>query len=328
MIGKLRLLTLASVGALLLAGCKDPAPQADATVRKPRASKTGKTEKVGHVGWGGDANALTKSVPEESLPKGPSAFVVDASGKAHVLDRVSSRIQVFEEKGGRWVSSKSVTLTQGDYIDLELDGTGYILLDRSEREAVAFVDANGKESGAIRLAGAHIPEVSHVKALRRRGEDVWVQLANDDFVRVAQARTPAQDRAVEKGLSTPSGKRILPVVKRPNDVKVGYLSEGGAGALATLSFDYPVAGVTALELGRNGQTYVVVALEESANGKEGRSESTLVVIDAKGDEVVRADLAVEDSGLDVNRPIRVGEDGKLYQMRLSDDGVDLTRFVQ
>lgn len=328
MIGRIRLLTLATLGALALAGCKDAPPQADATVRKPRASKTGKTEKVGHVGWGGDTGGLTKNVPEESLPKGPSAFVVDSAGKAHVLDRVSSRIQIFEEKGGRWASTKSVVLPEGDYIDLELDGTGYILLDRSQREAVSFVDGNGKETGAVRLAGAHVPEVSHVKALRKRGEDVWVQLANNDFVRVAQARTPAQDRAVETGLVTPTGKRLVPVVKRPTDVKVGYLSESGAGSLAMLSFDYPVAGVTALELGRSGQTYVVVALEEAAPGKPAHAEQTLVVIDSKGDEVIRADLDVDDSGLDVNRPIRVGEDGKLYQMRLSDDGVDLTRFVQ
>lgn len=325
MIGKLRLLTLASVGAMLLAGCKDPAPTADASPRKPRASKTGKTELVGRVAWGGDSGGLTKDIPEESLPKGPSAFIVDASGKAHVLDRVSSRVQVFEEKGGRWSASKTVVLPPGDYIDLEFDGTGYVLLDRSERQAVAFVDGSGKETGAVRLSGAHIPEVSHVTGLRRRGEDVWVQLANDDFVRVAQARTPAQDRAVEKGLTTPSGKRLLPIVKRPTDVKVGYMSESGAGAFATLSFDFPVAGVTALELGRNGQTYVVVALEDAASAK---AETTLVVLDAKGDEVVRADLDVEDSGLDVNRPIRVGEDGKLYQMRLTDTGVDLKRFVQ
>ena len=50
--------------------------------------------------------------------------------------------------------------------------------------------------------------------------------------------------------------------------------------------------------------------------------------DAKGNEVVRANLEVDESGLGCNRPLRLGADGKLYQMRLSDDGVDLTRFVR
>jgi hypothetical protein len=321
----IRVLTLACVGALFVAGCKDPPADAAATSgRRPRAAVTGKTESVGHVSWGTDGGSLTKNVVEEAAPVGPSAFVVDAVGKAHVLDRASSRIQVFEDKNGRWTKTKSVTLPEGDYLDLELDGSGYVLLDTEQREAVTFVDGAGKELATVRLSGAHIPEVGHVKALRRRGEDVWVQLANNDFVRVAQAKTPAADRAIETGLVSPSGKRLLPVVKRPNDVRVGFLSDAGVGALATLSFDSPVAGVAALELGRNGQTYVVATLED----EQGNASNVLVVLDAKGDEVVRANLEADDSGLGVNRPIRVGEDGKLYQMQLTDDGVDFSRFVQ
>lgn len=324
-----RMIAAGCVGVLVASGCKDPAPAVDAEARRPRAAKIGKTEAVGKVRWG--TSDLVKNVPEESAPTGPSAFVVDPAGKAHILDRAASRVQVYAQKNGRWLVERTVALPPGEYIDLETDGaSGYALLDADDRQAVIFVDGSGKETASLRLAGAHIPEVGYVRALRLRGSEVWVQLADYSLVLIGEGTNAVAERTVQKGLDNGGGKRLVPVVKRPNDVRVGFLGGDTVGALATLSFDLPVARISALEVAPDGSTYVAVVLEEDPKpgGAQGRVEHLLVVIDAKGNEVVRANLEVDESGLGCNRPLRLGADGKLYQMRLSDDGVDLTRFVR
>jgi hypothetical protein len=325
----LRVLTLACAGALFVAGCKDSPPDASGTdrgsSRKPKAAYTATTEKVGHVQWGADDSTLVKNVPEEAAPVAPAAFVMESSGRAHVLDRAANRIQIFEQQGSRWSQKKSIPLPEGDYVDLERNGSGYILLDRDLREAVTFVDATGKETSTVRLAGDHIPEAGYVKALRFRDNNVWVQLADNSLVRVTDGTEAASERTVQLGLQATSGKRLLPIVKRPSDVRVGYIGDTDKGALATLAFDSPVATVTGFEIDKLGQTFVVVEVENTAGEV---SEQIVVVLNRDGDELARGKLPVDDSGLGCVRPLRLGEDGKLYQMRLTDDGVDFTRFVQ
>jgi hypothetical protein len=325
----LRVLTLACIGALFVAGCKDSPPDASASgrgpARKAKAAYTATTEKVGHVQWGADDNTLVKNVPEEAAPVAPSAFVMDSSGRAHVLDRAANRIQIFEQQGSRWSQTKAIPLPEGDYVDLERKGAGYILLDRDLREAVTFVDGTGKETSTVRLAGDHIPEAGYVKALRVRNDNVWVQLADNTLVQVTDGSEAASERHFEMGILATNGKRLLPIVKRPSDVRVGYLTETDKGALATLAFDSPVAAVTGFEVDKLGQTYVVVEVENSAGEV---SDQIVVVLNRDGDELARGKLPIDESGLGCVRPLRLGEDGKLYQMRLTDDGVDFTRFVQ
>lgn len=325
----LRVLTLACVGALFVAGCKDSPPEASATgrgtARKAKAAYTATTEKVGHVQWGADDSTLVKNVPEEAAPVAPSAFVMDSSGRAHVLDRAANRIQIFEQKTSRWTQTKSIPLPSGDYIDLERNGPGYILLDRDLREAVTFIDGSGNETSTVRLAGDHIPESGYVKALRLRDNNVWVQLADNSLVQITNGTEAATERTVQLGLQAMNGKRLLPIVKRPSDVRVGYIGESDKGAFATLGFDSPVAAVTGFEVDKLGQTFLVVEVENTAGEV---SDQIVVVLNREGDELARGKLAVDDSGLGCVRPIRLGEDGKLYQMRLTEDGVDFTRFVQ
>ena len=100
--------------ATALGACSKKQPTAQRPPDKPPEITT-----VIAVGWGSSPGQLGATSPEEASPEGPKSFVVDASGRIHVLDQVHARIQTFEQ--GKSVATLPLPARPFEDIELEVE---------------------------------------------------------------------------------------------------------------------------------------------------------------------------------------------------------------
>jgi len=283
--------------------------------------------------WGSGEGRLGRRVAEESDPEGPMGFVVDAAGRAAVLDQVNSRVVLFAD--GRQI--KEIALPADTYQDLQLDEDGnLVLLDRLAQRSVDLFDSRGGPIGHVQLEGDGVPEGGGTTAMFLREDGVWVEVEHTRLVRVADARgRPDPERPQVNGRFSADGAWLLSAAREGRQSAVVLVRPADSpGALPRLfsrvDFALPVLNLLALESDTGGRVLLAAHLarfEERApfGVREERVEAVLLGPD--GAELDRVRLEVPRGALDQFRTLRLSPDGVLYHLYYDDSGVSLRRMV-
>ena len=335
MISRRPLFLLAMAGLLAVAAVacgSDTEPFAKDDTGAARPSSSGTTKAVVQMPVGSAPEAVGIDQPEEGNPEGPSSFTVDAQGTVHILDQVNARIQVFSQTGALL---GAVPISSTVFEDIELDGKGgYLLVDKSEREAVVFIDGTGAEKGFIRIVGGPISSAGDVTGIYRTTDGIWLEIDDAALVQIADAAgNPVQTRTTELGRRDADGRIVLISIDGTNDVILTSRTSARADSteLGRIHFDMTVSHVSAFEYDADGN--VLVGVETVTEGTEAQQfevqaiEHEIVTINRAGKEIRRDKLLKKDDPLTQLRYVRLGADGHLYQLKVGDQGAQVVRYV-
>jgi hypothetical protein len=282
-------------------------------------------EVVFHAAWGGQLGELGRQGGDESSPEGPMSFVVDAKGRAIVLDQVNARLEIFENGE----ATRTVPLHSETFQDVAVNGDGWVLLDRSGDEAVAFVGADGKLSHEVALRGSGVDEGGSVTALAQRDDGTWVETKHQEWVRIADADGHADAaRPIASGRFAPDGASLR--LARAGGAKASLVrTMNGDAAVRWLEFDGPIWALNALEVDGAGRIFVGAELATESEAAPfqtiDRSEEILV-LDPSGAEIARLSLPPSTGAEETFRSLRVGPDGALYQLVFEPTGPTMRRY--
>ncbi len=285
-------------------------------------------ETVVRTDFGKADGQLGKSSPDQGLPEGPRSFVVDSKSNIYVLDRLNTRIQSFSS--GK--PAGSVTIADRPFDDIELDGHGgFVLLDAHAEPALVFVDQSGNTTGEVSLLNDQIAEPSLVTGIVRAGDGFYVEVEDDFLVRIADTDGKAVEATVVPGQAL-DGTTAFKVDADDSKHLALYripLPDGDPSELGSVAFTEEVAERTLFAPGLTGGLLLATRLAGAQSDPEApvAEKHTLVVIDPSGVERERVDLPPGDGVLDLFRPVRRGEDGAVYVMSTSPNGLEIAKVV-
>ncbi len=283
--------------------------------------------------WGSGEGRLGRREAQESDPAGPMAFVVDASGRAAVLDQVNSRVVVFAD--GKQVSQ--IALPADTYQDLQLDEAGdLVLMDRLARRSVEVFDSQGRPVSRVALEGGGVPEGGGTTGLFVREDGLWVEVEHTHMVRVADAQgRPDPERPQVGGRFSADGAWLLSAAREGRNQAVVLVRPADApGQLPRLfsriSFPLPILHLLALESDTAGRVLLAARLarfEEKAPFAVLEERIEAVLLGPDGSEVDRVRLPAPPGALDQFRTLYLSPDGVLYHLYYDENGVSLRRLV-
>lgn len=351
------LLAAAGLGALVLsqrpssqaspppAASAKPAGSAKAASAKPkrrvkaapgaptlqRASASPKPREVlVRAAWGSAPGELGRSRPREGAPEAPMGLSIDARGRMHVLDQVNSRIQIFEP--GK--PPRVLPLPADTYQDIEaLPSGGTAALDRLGTKTIAFYDASGELKHTVPIASAGVFDGGEVTGMFARPDGVWIEVEHSAFRRVTLADgTPDPEHLAIGGRLTPDGRSaVIAALQRPFNavVRADSIESGGAIFETTVTFPIPIFMLHALEFDGAGRIYLAANLvreDEAPPYAVLEDREVVVVLAPNGSEIGRVEIAPPQGPDEQFRPIRVGEDGSIYQLVAGEEAATIEKY--
>ncbi|MGI5864426.1 MAG: hypothetical protein ACOX6T_20565 [Myxococcales bacterium] len=280
---------------------------------------------IARMPWGSGPSHLGRALPSEANPECPMSFAVDENGRAFVLDQVNARVQIIENG-----AAIGAVPAPGKYFqDLALlPGGRLAVLDRLVRGEVLLIDRAGKRLGSLPIVGPGVPLAAGVSALFF-AEGLWVEYDNARGVQLSDAALAAVERRPARSgrfarVESPSfaarrdGRRAVVVGRE--------LPEGG-GWMRSIAFSRDVLRILALEPDDEGRVFLVADVVEAApDGRLVSTSAEVVALDAEGRELRRFQLPPLVGPEEQMRPIRLGADGALYQLRCEAEAAVLRRL--
>lgn len=259
---------------------------------------------------------------------GPAAFVVDDEGTIYLLDEINLRIAQIPANGGM---GTTIPLAAAAYLDLEFDGKGgFILLasgqngtsdDDGQTKAVIFVDGTGKETSRVTIT--NLDEEEEPTALVLHDDGVWVEINRSYLRKVTDASFNADTSGAQADGKFMASENSVVMAGIGDDDGVLVSKEPADGGDITdfpmVTFDSPIVAMLGTETDAQGNIYVGVEVGDPDDDSAPR-EAWVVSLDSSGKEQWRVQFPTPSDDVDLVRPMRVGEDGQLYVMRVSDAG--------
>lgn len=240
---------------------------------------------------------------EDMLKLGPKSLAVDANGTVYILDTIDQQIEIFDKQG---TPQKTIELPEDKtFFDLEL-GTGnviYILDDRGNvlgyRDGILFDEKKYplEQEGRFNFVGL----------FQNRNHDV-------SFRKLDGTEIDISTNSKSKGYTGLQGRKI--------GSNVQFTSESQT---FSIQYDYQ-AGSTQPMQNVNGEEFV---LENEILAGSGMYVETRVE-SFKGNKQNSAYLALPTTYYDVQVPFKfiyVSENGKVYQMVLAKNSVDIYELL-
>jgi len=290
------------------------------------------------VPWGSAVGNLGRRVPDEGNPACPAALAADAQGHLWVLDQVNARVQVFAPRGGR---PKVLPLPGDSFQDLAPDGRGGVVaLDRLVAASLAFVRADGRLDHEVPVEGPGVPTGGGVTALFRHADGWWVEYDHARIVRVASPDgSPDTSRPGLQGRLSADASMLFSAAIGRGGVAItsraGRSPPGPERPFARVAFEVPRglrARTTVLALEPDARGGVWLAAEvasESASAPFAPGPARVEVrrFGAGGVPAGTAHLPVQDGPDETLRPVRLGDDGALYQLACDTAGAVVRRVA-
>jgi len=286
--------------------------------------------------WGSAAGSLGRRVPDEGNPECPSTLAADARGRVWILDQVNARVQVFVPGARR---PQVIPLPADTFQDLAPDGRGGVaVLDRLVSRTISFVSASGQVERTLSVEGPGIPEGGGVTALFRHDDGWWLEYDHARVVRVAGSDgSPDTLRPALLGRLSPDGSRLFVASVAGGAVTLGVRDgrspPGPERSFARVVFDVPrgarpLVTLLALEPDARGRVWLAAAVAAQAP----RPSEALLQDDVEvrllgpdGAVAGRARLPAPEGPEEMLRPVRLGEDGALYQLACEAAGAVVRR---
>lgn len=303
------------VTALVLSGCDD---STSTSTTKPDPGI------VVDARWGAGSADLGQTDANESAPAGPSSFAVGADGKIWVLDPVNARIQAFSQ--GK--HDATVPLAPRPFVDIALDGDGFVVVDLHAQPAIVIIGDDGSEEAEVALPGLALPEPSRVTALERRSDGAWLEVDDDYSVQITDGTGAAVEREVVPGTLAGEADVLRAVIAKTSvSVFRQPLSVGPPALVAEVSTPQPIRERTLLAEDSAGRVLLGLITEAEQPDPETPPEQAhvLVVLDSGGGEIARHDLPLSATWQESFRRVKLGADDNVYALRFSAEGAQVLK---
>ncbi len=274
-------------------------------------------------------DGVGRIVGNESDSEGPKAFALTPEGGVLVLDQVNLRVLDIDAQGRL---AGELPLPASTFDDLELwRGRAVLLLDRLVARTLLVMDRAGTPLLELDLEGRGIERSGMITALLPRSDGLWLEVAHRYSVKVLDAdlqpcpRQIVLGRPVERGYSLIGAKDGHGGVTLRRVVRNRRTPTRGV----TLTATDPVRRLVWLDEDGAGWVYAVTheaRFAPTTPYRVQREQYRLTVLDPQLHRVAEATSPWVLTLYDQPVEIRVGADGRLWQMAFTDDGVLLLRW--
>lgn len=339
------------LGALALAGCvqRHPVPTPDRSAERqlapmaapaqlpvaaaagpltsPQAAAPAQAaiRQVAHLPWGTQARQIGRVLQGEQNPEGPMSLDADATGQVWILDQVNERL-VRLGRQGQWHQVPAPRTAQ----ELAIDEEGQLwVLDRLVGKQLLRLDAQ---------TGAQLQHIS----LEGAGQDPWLITALQfhhgslygEYEHSDLRRLTGTGAALLQGRPTRDQGWLLKALRVPPDRVAlagrapGDQAHDPPGLALQTQFPLPVAQLLELGAVDSGHLWLVADLVQL--GDDGRPKERLrqaVVLDAAGKVLQRRDLCASYGPEEQLRSARLGRDGHLYNLCLTETGASIQEVL-
>ena len=334
------------VALVLAAGCQEPGGGPEAQTQAAALAQAGPVQVLVGEGadlalddarivvrgaWGGGAGQFGKD--DEATRPGPMSLAVDAAGTIHLLDQVNARVQRFTRHGlalpalaGISETTEDIALSGGAVWTLVFEPgptPGYSVKRLGARGPVQTVPlGRDKElaTGLFITGPANAP-------------DIWVEQRQDTQLRVVaegRALTPALQVHHELGRPNrgAANQRVAARVTGSHKALVMTVDpEAGANPLFEVTTPIPLVAIQELDTDAAGTIYMGLFLATEGPAPDFKWGNIRKVVVAfkpgVGHKVVEMAALFATT---VFRPVAVGQDGALYQLHTSEEGVFVRRW--
>jgi hypothetical protein len=334
------------VALVLVLGCQESGPAPEAQTQVAALAPAGPVQVLVGDGadltlddarivvrgtWGDGAGQFGKD--DEATRPGPMSLAVDAAGAIHLLDQVNARVQRFSRHGSAMVSLAGISETTED---IALSGGAVWTL----------VFEPGPTPGySVKRLGARGPmqtvPLGRDKELATglfitgpaSAPDIWVEQRQDTQLRVVKegrALTPRQqqDHMLGRPNRGAAGQRVAARLTGSHKALIMTVDpEAGANPLFEVVTPMPLVAIQELLTDASGTIYVGLFLVTEGPAPDFKWEQVRKVVVAfkpgVGHKVVEMAALFATT---VFRPVAVGQDGALYQLHTSEEGVFVRRW--
>jgi hypothetical protein len=282
--------------------------------------------------WGGKPGEFGRRAADESNPESPMAILAGHGDELWVLDQVNLRVQRFVhgEPAGSFQASETVQ-------DLaRLPNGKTVLLDRLADKNVQIYGPDGKLANTIPIEGKGIANGGAVTGIFGDDRGVYVERDHTTLVQIADA-DGNQDgtRSEIPGRPTRDGKAVVTLALSNQTKGEFFLTSFDRTTYAalwseTLSFGMPVLHVLLVDSDNDGNIYAAADTGEEAPVPPymiTNESITVLRINPSGQITGRLELPFQPTGDEMQRPISIGDDGAVYMMQPSADGLAINRYT-
>ncbi len=280
--------------------------------------------------WGTRPGEFGRTTESEGNPEGPMSFAVAPDGTVAVLDQRNRRIQRFAQ--GRPLAP--ITLENEAAQDLALTPDGRVVsLDRLGASTLTVHGPDGRAASTIALRGGPISEGGAVTGVFADEQGVYVEREHREVVRIADAEGHEDTtRPTLWGRPSRDGAQLLRAAIEDRArgvlrVSVAARSNGAMDWSTAVPAGAPVLYLAMLDSDARGRVYV--AAETGVVDAEGpRDLATFVArLDRAGVVEVAVRLPPLAGGDEVFRPMSVDDEGAVYVMDPSREGLVIARYA-
>jgi hypothetical protein len=286
--------------------------------------------------WGDGATALGLDTGREQATVGPSSFDVGTDGSVRILDQVNRRLATFRPDRAAQPARVVPLAISGAMADLAtaVDGTAYVLDQGRDRPAtVRAFDPSGRVLGSAALPSGTSADQLRVSpnglVAHQYPDEVWLPagapgghpMSTAERAAAAHAGCPV---ALPPG-ADPSKRRAgdsgeVVIRALPHEARVALVRGTTVLAAWRLRSSTDLGEIGLAEPFGNGLVVVVRVWTET------RAEQQVIRLGSRGvDSTFAVDRAEWAQALPSSR-FRLGQDGRLYQLRSSPSGVQVARW--
>ncbi len=281
------------------------------------------------IGFGDGPLDVGRRRDPETAAIGPSAIAIGRDGKLLINDPVHGRVLQLDKDGKPLGTIKLPSPTVDDVIALADGSVG--VLDRLGEKSVWRIGADGKSRGEYAIEGGGLKEASGTTGLFADPDGgLFVEVGHQTLWRVDG---PAGPRQTLPGRPRRDGGIYLRCAiadRKAGIVRLeAVLRDGTPAWTVNLPLGAPVLRIRLVDSDLTGSSYVgaEVGLESSTPPYAIVDQKlVLVAIDPAGQPRGTLALPSKPSPEETFRELTVGDDGTIYRMVITDQGVTIETY--
>lgn len=268
--------------------------------------------------------AVGRIIGDESASEGPESFAPMPDGSLLVLDQVNQRVLHLDAEGG---VQGTFALPVSTFEDIEqFEGRAVLVLDRLAGRALYVFDLQGQVLAEVPVEGRGIERGGSITAMLPRPDGVWLEVDHRYSVKVLDRRLRPCQRQVILGRPIVNGRSLRAELDGNGGVSVSTSprTEREAAQTATLVGEAPIERIVWLDADAQGRVYVVLHEVDRSDEPpfQVRGERYLmVVLGGRLRELGRTPSPWVRTEYDQHAELRLGPDGRLWQMAFTPEGV-------
>lgn len=281
------------------------------------------------IGFGDGPLDVGRRRDPETAAVGPSAIAIDRDGRLLINDPVHGRVLLLDRDGKPRATIKLPSPTVDDIVALADGSVG--VLDRLGEKSVWRVGPDGKPRGEYAIEGGGLREASGTTGLFADPEGgLFVEVGHQTLQRVDGPTGPRQTLPGRPRRDGGIYLRCAIADRKAGIVRLDALLRDGTPAwTVNLPLGAPVLRIRLVDSDLTGSSYVgaEVGLESSTPPYAIVDQKLVLVgIDPAGQPRGTLALPTKPAPEETFRELTVGDDGTIYRMVITDQGVTIETY--